>query len=305
MLSPYEFECNYSVKDDEFLSSVSYLLGPALLPGNTVQTLTHNAWDTALKVVRQAKRSVCIEANTSLQDLQGEQLTDLLAEKAESGIPVHLVLTKTTPQEIFTSAQLKKFLKADVEVFSLKSGLRLTSVFGKKAPQDFTLITVDGFCSALISPHRELGFYLQGPVVGQIQASFNESWMQVQEQVAHGEFYFADSLAHHSSTHAPDSKGIRAQYFDAENIKTPHKFYLNILYTIGVAKNSLVLTEPVFKVIDGLDREIKKAEQRGVQLQIIKSDFLFLIADQLWSSVAVREKAFLNVHDAAFAINLR
>jgi cardiolipin synthase len=302
MLGPYEFECNYSVHDEEFMNSVGFLLGPSLLPGNSFQVVTRDNDKSAFNLISTAKRSICIDTSCDWSTTQGSEISELLAEKAASGIPVHLVLPSTTDRQSFSSEQLVRFKATDVEVFSLQSRFS----FSKPAKNaDFTFITVDGAATAIISSDWQFGFILKGPVVGQVQAAFNEFWMQVQEQVAHGEFYFSDALQSTQAAITPAASSnptsARAQYFDGTNLKTPHKLHLSALYSMGVAKESLIISSAFSKWLPQLEKELKKAEQRGVRIEKINSQHNVLIVDGTWSSMALRKNAVLNTHDGAFA----
>jgi cardiolipin synthase A/B len=302
MLGPYEFECNYSVHDEEFVTSVGFLLGPALLPGNNFQLMTNDNDKSVFNLITTAKRSICIDTSCNWNTPQGLEISELLAEKAESGVPVHLVLPNTSNRQSFSTDQLVRFTAADVEVFSMQSRF---SFSGQKKSADFTFITVDGAATAMISSDWQFGLILKGPVVGQIQAAFNEFWMQVQEQVTHGEFYFSDTLQTAQSPITPAANSnptsARAQYFDGTNLKTPHKLHLSALYSIGVAKESLIISSAFSKWLPQFEKELKKAEQRGVRIEKINSQHNFLIVDETWSSIALRKNAVLNTHDGAFA----
>ena len=297
MLGPYEFECNYSVVDKEFLNSIGFLLGPTLLPGNSIQVI-HNEQDKSVfNSISTAKRSICVQTSRPWSSTQANEIAELLAEKSESGVPVHIVLPSVAARHSFSSSQLVRFNATDAEVFTLKRWFKLT-----RPNSDFTLITVDGMNSAIISPDWQLGFALSGPVVGQLQAAFNETWMQAQEQVAHGEFYFAESLS--DPKNSIYGSTLLAQYFDGSNIKTPHRLYLSALYSIGVAKESLKISSAISDWLPHINRELKKAAQRGVNIEVINSPYRAVVVDSVWSSLGIRSEAVLNVHSDTFARDL-
>ena len=78
----------YDVADPQFVRSMSVLLGPALEPGNRVDTLVNGRqiFPAMLEAIRGAKRSITFESYIYWKGEIGKQFAGALAERAKAGV---------------------------------------------------------------------------------------------------------------------------------------------------------------------------------------------------------------------------
>src|SRR6185369_791250 len=84
----------YSVEDAQFQRSMSTLLGPALVPGNRVDTLLNGdqIFPAMLQAIRNARRTITFETYIYWSGNVGKAFADALSERARAGVKVHILV---------------------------------------------------------------------------------------------------------------------------------------------------------------------------------------------------------------------
>ncbi len=87
-------EHHYGVADPQFQRSMGVLLGPPLVDGNRVDTLQNGKqiFPSMLAAIHSAKKSVTFETYIYWSGTVGKKFATALAERAKSGVHVHLLL---------------------------------------------------------------------------------------------------------------------------------------------------------------------------------------------------------------------
>src|SRR5436190_13047697 len=87
-------EHHYGIADPQFQRSMSVLLGPPLVDGNRVDTLLNGKqiFPAMLAAIRSAKKTITFETYIYWSGKVGKQFATALAERAKSGVQVHLLL---------------------------------------------------------------------------------------------------------------------------------------------------------------------------------------------------------------------
>lgn len=84
----------YGVEDPQFVRAMSSLLGPALLEGNSITELTNGeeAFPAMLAAIAHARHSITFETYIYWEGEIGARFAAALAERARSGVRVHVLL---------------------------------------------------------------------------------------------------------------------------------------------------------------------------------------------------------------------
>src|SRR6185436_3063493 len=84
----------YTVADAQFARAMGVLLGPALLEGNRVETLVNGdqIFAAMLKDIRAASKTITFETYIYWSGKIGKAFAEALAERARSGVKVHVLL---------------------------------------------------------------------------------------------------------------------------------------------------------------------------------------------------------------------
>ena len=178
---------------------------------------------------------------------------------------------------------------------------------------------------------------MTGPVVGQMQATFADNWLEATGEVLHGPDYLPA---------LPAANGVLAQMYSASPGGGARSMQLLYLLSIAAARKTIDISASYFVPDEAAIAELVAARKRGVRVRIILPgehidwDFVrrasrahwgpllnagvqiseyqptmyhvkMMIVDELWVTVgstnfdarsfAINDEANLDVYDAAFA----
>lgn len=195
----------YAAADPAFARAMGVLLGPAILPGNRFEALLNGdrIFPAMLAAIREAKKTITFESFIYWSDAIGKEFADALAERARTGVNVHVLLdwigsNKMDPTHLATmeaaGVEVRKFHKP-----AWYSLARMNNRTHRK------VLVVDGIVGftggvgiagvwtgdAQGPQHwRDTHFKAEGPVVAQMQAVFLDNWIKATGAVLHGDDYF-------------------------------------------------------------------------------------------------------------------
>ena len=265
----------YSTADPAFQRAMGSLLGPGILPGNTVVALLNGdeIFPPMLQAIRSAQRSITFETYIYWSGDIGKQFADALSERARAGVKVHVLLDWVGSAKI-DDAYLQTMKEAGVEIEKFHKPTwydmaRLNNRTHRK------LLVVDGkvgFTGGVgIAPTwtgraqdpehwRDSHFQIEGPVVAQIQATFLDNWLKVTGKVTHGDLYFPP---------LQPVGTLRAQMFSSSPSSGSESMQLMYHMAIAAADRQIDLSAAYF-VPDDLTRQLLlDALKRGVRVRLI------------------------------------
>jgi cardiolipin synthase len=110
-------ESSYAVEDAQFQRSMSFLLGPALVPGNRVDTLLNGnrIFPSMLEAIRSARRTINFETYIYWSGDVGKAFADALSERARAGVKVRILVDWVGSQRL-DEAMLKQMTDAGAEI---------------------------------------------------------------------------------------------------------------------------------------------------------------------------------------------
>ena len=87
-------QANYGVDDPQFRQTVMNLLGPPLLPGNSITTYINGDafYPPMLAAIAAAKKTITFETFIYWKGQMGEAFTTALCERARAGVKVHVTI---------------------------------------------------------------------------------------------------------------------------------------------------------------------------------------------------------------------
>ena len=270
-----EIDHLYQAGDPQFVRSMGSLLGPGIVPGNTVHGLRNGdeIFPAMLAAIRSAKRTVCFETFIYWSGSVGREFADAFCERARAGVKVHVVLDWVGSGKIDAS-MIDEMKDAGVEVVK-NHPLRWYNVGRLNNRTHRKLLVVDGVVGftggvgiadewlghAQDPEHwRDSHFRVEGPAVAQMQAAFMDNWMETCAQVLHGEEYFPEVKP--AGSHA-------AQLFQSSADNASESVRLMYLLSIASAVKSVRIANAYF-VPDSLAiATLVAARRRDVQVEII------------------------------------
>jgi len=265
----------YALDDPRFASELGALLGPPFVGGTRSKVLRNGdeIFPAMLAAIRGAQTSITFETYIYWAGDVGHQFATALADRARSGVKVHVLLDWVGSAKMDT-ALIDLMTAGGVQVRKFHpphwSGLgRLNNRTHRK------LLVVDGalaFTGGVgIAPEwtgraqdpnhwRDTHFQVEGPVVAQLQAVFLDNWIKVTGDVLHGPDYFPALVALGDG---------RAQVFSSSPAGGSESMQLMYLLAITAASRSIDLSAAYFVPDDLTTAALIEALKRGVKLRVI------------------------------------
>ena len=265
----------YALEDADFRRAMGALLGPAILPGNEVTTLSNGdrIFAAMLAAIDTAQLSICFETYIYWSGEIGESFAQAFKRAAERGVAVHVVIDWIGSRQLDTTL-LQRLHAAGVEVhrYHRMSWYHLGRLNHRTHRK---LLVVDGrigFTGGVgIAPQwtgnaqdrhhwRDLHYAVRGPVVAQMQAVFLDNWIRSTGRVLHGPAYFP----------ALEPQGdMDAQMFGSSPQGGADSLQLMILLAITAARRCIDIANPYF-IPDRMTRAaLIAAVRRGVVVRVL------------------------------------
>jgi cardiolipin synthase len=268
-------EHRYGIGDPQFRLEMSVMLGPSITAGNRVTALQNGAeiFPAMLDAIRRASRSITFETFIYWSGEIGEEFSEALSERAGAGIAVNVLLDWVGSMKMDRKL-LDRMQGAGVRVHRYRplhwyNLRRLNNRTHRK------LLVVDGnigFTGGVgVADHwqghatdpdhwRDSHYMVDGPVVAQLQAAFNDNWIKTTGELLNGEDYFPQLRP---------VGDIHAHLFIASPAGGSESMHLMYLMAIAAAERSIDLSASYF-VPDGLLLDaLVAARARGVQVRVL------------------------------------
>jgi cardiolipin synthase len=265
----------YAVSDPQFARSMGVLLGPALVPGNKIDTLLNGEqiFPAMLAAIRSAKRTITFETYIYWSGNVGKAFADALAERSRAGVKVHVLIDWVGSQKM-EKALIDQMKDAGTEIekyhplkwytldrLNNRTHRKLLVVDGKVGFTGGVGIADEWDGHAQDPDHwRDTHYRVEGPAVAQMQAAFGDNWTKVRGAVLHGDDYFPP---------AASTGSLYAQMFKSAIDGGAESTHLMYLLSIAAATKSIDLSMAYF-VPDNVALEaLIAALKRGVKVRII------------------------------------
>jgi len=287
----------YDSNDPQFRRSLGVLLGPPILEGNKVQVLLNGdqIFPSMLEAIRSAQKSITFETYIYWSETIGKEFAEALMERARAGVKVHVMLDFMGSVKMDLK-QIDAMKEAGVMVeryhkpvwwklarLNNRTHRKLLVIDGKVGYTGGVGIADQWRGNAQDENHwRDTHFRIEGPVVGQIQAVFNDNWLKATGTVLDGPDYFP------ALTPVGD---MPAQMFSSSPTGGSESMHLMYLMTITAARKSIDLSAAYFVPDDLTIRTLMEASRRGVRVRIlmpgkfIDSDLVKAASRERWGEL--------------------
>ncbi len=269
-----KIEHRYAVSDPQFERELGVLLGPAILPGNTVKDLENGdeIFPAMLEAIRGARTNINFETYIYWSGEIGKQFADALAERARAGVKVNMLVDWAGSIKM-DDELLKEMEDAGVAIHKYRP-LKWYNLGRLNNRTHRKLLIADGRVAftggvgiadawtghAQDPDHwRDLHFRVEGPVVSQFQAAFNDNWIKTTGVVLNGVEYFPALSA---------TGGMDAHLFIASPAGGSESMHLMYLMAIAAAERSIDLQAAYFVPDDLIMKALVSAKHRGVRIRV-------------------------------------
>ncbi|MGV8944769.1 cardiolipin synthase [Thermomonas sp.] len=270
-----KIEHQYPVSDPQFRREMGVLLGPAIVPGNQITDLENGEqiFPAMLDAIKAAQTSITLETYIYWSGNIGKRFAEALQERARAGVKVKLMVDWAGSIKM-DDALLKEMRDAGVDVHQYRP-LKWYNIGRLNNRTHRKLLVVDGRIGftggvgiadqweghAQDPEHwRDLHFRIEGPVVAQIQAAFNDNWIKTTGVVLNGDAYFPA---------LQPVGGMDAQMFVASPAGGSESMHLMFLMSIAAAKKTIDVEAAYFVPDELVIKALVAARHRGVHIRVI------------------------------------
>jgi cardiolipin synthase len=271
----YAVAHRYDTHDPQFRREMSVLLGPQIVPGNTVTALQNGdeIFPAMLQAIKAAQTSITFETYIYWSGKTGEAFSQALSERARSGVAVSVVIDWVGSIKM-DGALLESMEAAGVKVHRYRP-LHWYNLGRLNNRTHRKLLVVDGRIgftggvgvadqwtgNAGDPEHwRDTHFRIEGPAVAQMQAAFNDNWIKTSGQVLNGPDYFPALT---------DQGDMAAHVFVASPSGGAESMHLMYLLAIAAAGKSIDLAASYFIPDALLIDALTAARKRGVRVRVL------------------------------------
>lgn len=268
-------EHHYPIANPQFRREMSVLMGAAIAHGNSTVALQNGAeiFPAMLQAIRSAKTSITFETHIYWSGDIGDELSQALSERARAGVPVSVIVDWVGSSKMEQSL-LDSMKNAGVQLHRYRP-LKWYH-FGRMNNRTHRkIMVVDGYIGFIggvgIADHwtgngrnpdhwRDIHFRIEGPVVAQLQAAFNDNWIKTTGHVLNGPSYFPALR---------DEGEIEAHVFVASPSGGSESMHLMYLLAIAAAEESIDLAASYFVPDELLLKALVAACDRGIRIRIL------------------------------------
>ncbi|WP_019572030.1 phosphatidylserine/phosphatidylglycerophosphate/cardiolipin synthase family protein [Thioalkalivibrio sp. ALMg3] len=270
-----KIEHRYTVSDPQFRREMSVMLGPAIVRGNQVTALQNGdeIFPAMLLAIRSAQTSITFETFIYWSGEIGAEFSQALSERARAGVQVSVIIDWVGSAKMDQSL-LDSMQAAGVQLHRYRP-LRWYNLGRMNNRTHRKLLVVDGrigFTGGVgiadqwtgdggdPEQWRDTHFRVEGPVVAQLQAAFNDNWIKSTGEVRNGPSYFP----------ALQEEGeIDAHVFIASPSGGSESMHLMYLLAIAAAEATIDLAASYFVPDKLLLDALVAARGRDVRVRIL------------------------------------
>jgi len=271
----HKVEHRYAIADAQFRREMGVLLGPAIQSGNRVTDLENGdeIFPAMLEAIAAAQHTITFETYIYWSGDIGKRFADALSERAKAGVEVAVTIDAVGGSDI-DAGLIPQMRAAGIQV-ELYRPLRWYTVSRLNNRTHRKLLVIDGKVGftggvgigtpweghAQDPDHwRDIHFRIEGPVVAQMQAAFNDNWIKTTGRILHGGTFFPG---------IEPAGPMDANMFMSSPAGGSESMHLMYLTVIAAATQRIDLAAAYF-IPDALMLEaLLAARQRGVQLRFL------------------------------------
>jgi cardiolipin synthase len=265
-----------AIDSEKFLRTLEALTDAQVNHHSTLKVLTNGEefYNAELQAIREATRSINLEAYIFQRGHVAGKFIAALAERARAGVRVNLVLDAIG--SLSTSRAYCRELLDSGGKISFYHPFSWRSVASINNRTHRELLVVDGSCvfigGAGFADHgliekknhrrwRDTVIRVEGDVVSNLQATFAENWLETTGEVIFGDEYFPELKA------AGNAKAMQINSSPSAGGSTRARILFQAL--VSAARSNIRITTPYFLPDSSMLRELVRAAQRGVNIEII------------------------------------
>lgn len=268
-------EHRYTVSDPQFRREMSVLLGPAIVSGNRILAYQNGdeIFPAMLSAIDAATKTVTFETFIYWSGDIGKRFADALSARARAGVEVRVTVDWVGSMKM-DETLLKQMQESGVRLeryrplhwynlgrMNNRTHRKLLVVDGRVGFTGGVGIADPWLGDAENPDHwRDTHFRIEGPVVAQVQAAFNDNWIKTTGELVNGPQYF------------PPLQPVGdqdAHLFIASPAGGSESMHMMYLMAIAASTQTIDLAAAYFVPDDLIMKSLLAARQRGVRVRVL------------------------------------
>ena len=289
----YGLDSATPLRSDEFLATMTGATGVSFIEGNRIALLNNGDefYPAMLEAIRQARRSITVEAYIYWAGNIGQQFADAIAERARAGVEVKILLdavgSSTIGRDILNTLRdsgcqvqwYNKMFWRTIGRFNNRTHRKSLIIDGCLAFTGGAGIADHWLGNAQDPEHwRDVQIRLEGPGAAPLQTGFAQNWLATTGEMITGPRYFpkaevAGPVAVQTilSSPAGGSSAVRTMYY-LSIMYAQRKLYIANAYFIPDESGVDILVSARKRGVDvklmlaGIHNDMKLARYGGIHL---------------------------------------
>jgi len=289
--------------------------GVSITDDNKVKLLKSGAekFNDLFPIVKQAKHHIHMEYFNFRNDSIAGKLFEILTEKVQEGVEVRLMFDafgNSSNNKPLTKKHLKAIRSTGIQIvkFDPINFPYINHVFHRDHRKIAVIDGYIGYTGGMniadyyiqglpqIGQWRDMHVRIEGSAVHDLQRIFLDMWKKETKEELNGSVYFPEI--------EPNKDGKQVAIVDRWPRKSPKLMRRTIAKSIHAAKYKLQIINPYFVPTKSIKKEIRKAIERGVEVEIMissKSDISFTPDASLYISHKLMKRgAEIYMYDDGF-----
>lgn len=265
---------NFNTRDADFRRSMGLIFKQPIVAGNRIDSLQGGEaiYAAMLDAIDSAETSITFETFEFWGEKATEPFVDALIAAAERGVAVHALIDYVGS----SSAAVNKFERmeeAGVDVirwrkpswyelahFNHRTHRKLLMVDGRTGFIGGANITDNWLPNDDGLAYRDHHFRVEGPIVGNMQAAFVDTWLDASGRLLLGDAYFPEL--------EPQGE-LDAQMVTSTPIEGRHRMRKMLMVAIATAEQRITLGSAYFYPDEDFLEALIEARERGVEINIL------------------------------------
>jgi len=271
----HHFEHTFAVNDPEFFGSALAMANPLPVEGNSIQVLQNGDefFPAMLQAIRDAKKTINFEAYIVYSDEIGRAFCEALAERARAGLQVRVLLDGVGSSWSLNNSDVRAMEQAGCK-FSYYHPTHSWRVDRTNRRTHRRILVIDGRIGftggvgfakqwaghAQDKEHwRDMQLRLQGPLVANLQATFQQHWAKTGEEMLSGADQFPG---------VPAAGNVKAQIVSSYSFSIAPVPLVQAVAFAAATKRVWITNAYCTPTPDQVELLVKAAK-RGVDVRII------------------------------------
>ncbi|WP_445010483.1 phospholipase D-like domain-containing protein [Vreelandella stevensii] len=261
-------------QDEAFMRTMGLLLEQPLVSGNRIDPFTDGEaiYDAMLAAIASAESSITFETYEFWGATAADPFVEALSAAAERGVAVHALIDYVGSVPA-AKDKFERLEAAGVDVIRWrKPAWYELSRFNHRTHRK--LLVVDGHTGFIGGAnvtdswlpegddvgYRDHHFRVRGPVVGNMQAAFVDTWLDASGRLLLGERYFPE---------LSEEGDVTAQMVTSTPLEGRHRMRKMLMLVIASAQEHITLGSAYFYPDEQFLQALIEARERGVEITIL------------------------------------